>query len=398
MGMRILIVSFYYLPELGAAPSRITNLAEGLRDRDQEVEVLTCMPNYPKGRIFENYRKKFSMCEKLNGIKVHRYWTYATTSRNVFLRLFSMFSFAVAVWFFALKVRMIKKYDRIIIQSPPILVAYSAMILFKCLYRRTTILNVSDLWPASAVELGAVKEGSIFYKVLLYIEKFLYRKANAVMGQSSVILQHVLSLEASKTTFLYRNLQHGVEVPAKVISKCRKFRIFYAGLMGVSQDILGLIKTVDFNGLNAELHLYGGGNQLEDIRAYISNHERHVFYHGFLDKKSMVQELMKYDASIVPLVVSITGAVPSKIFDLLPVGVPILFCGGGEGAEIVRNYKIGLVADSGDYVALMNNIKTFVGMKEEEYGKLVENCLNASRNDFCFEKQMEEFVNFIKNL
>ena len=106
----------------------------------------------------------------------------------------------------------------------------------------------------------------------------------------------------------------------------------------------------------------------------------------------MVQELMKYDASIVPLVVSITGAVPSKIFDLLPVGVPILFCGGGEGAEIVRNYKIGLVADSGDYVALMNNIKTFVGMKEEEYGKLVENCLNASRNDFCFEK------NFIKNL
>ena len=63
MGMRILIVSFYYLPELGAAPSRITNLAEGLRDRDQEVEVLTCMPNYPKGRIFENYRKKFSMCE-----------------------------------------------------------------------------------------------------------------------------------------------------------------------------------------------------------------------------------------------------------------------------------------------------------------------------------------------
>ena len=75
-----------------------------------------------------------------------------------------MFSFAVAVWFFALKVRMIKKYDRIIIQSPPILVAYSAMILFKCLYRRTTILNVSDLWPASAVELGAVKEGSIFWQ------------------------------------------------------------------------------------------------------------------------------------------------------------------------------------------------------------------------------------------
>lgn len=118
------------------------------------------------------------------------------------------------------------------------------------------------------------------------------------------------------------------------------------------QDILGLIKTVDFNGLNAELHLYGGGNQLEDIRAYISNHERHVFYHGFLDKKSMVQELMKYDASIVPLVVSITGAVPSKIFDYYR-----LVCRSYSVAEVKvqKLYEIirsGLVADSGDYVQL----------------------------------------------
>lgn len=59
MGMRILIVSFYYLPELGAAPSRITNLAEGLRDQDQEVEVLTCMPNYPKGESLKIIVRNF---------------------------------------------------------------------------------------------------------------------------------------------------------------------------------------------------------------------------------------------------------------------------------------------------------------------------------------------------
>ena len=66
--MRILIVSFYYAPELGAAPSRITNLAEGLKSQGAEVEVLTCLPNYPKGRIFEGYRHRIRKTEIINGI------------------------------------------------------------------------------------------------------------------------------------------------------------------------------------------------------------------------------------------------------------------------------------------------------------------------------------------
>ena len=103
--MKVLIVSFYYSPELGAAPSRITNLAKGLQEKGIEVELLTCMPNYPKGKIFEGYRRKFSMKEELDGVVVHRYWTYATTSKNTFRRLWSMTSFALAIWIFASKVR-----------------------------------------------------------------------------------------------------------------------------------------------------------------------------------------------------------------------------------------------------------------------------------------------------
>ena len=57
--MKILIVSFYYSPELGAAPSRISNMAEGLKSQGAEVDVLTCLPNYPQGQIFEGYRGVF---------------------------------------------------------------------------------------------------------------------------------------------------------------------------------------------------------------------------------------------------------------------------------------------------------------------------------------------------
>ena len=54
--MKILIVSFYYTPEIGAAPSRITNMAEGLQREGFDVDILSCLPNYPKGKIFDGYR------------------------------------------------------------------------------------------------------------------------------------------------------------------------------------------------------------------------------------------------------------------------------------------------------------------------------------------------------
>ena len=68
--MRVLIVSPSYLPEIGAAPSRITNMAEGLSGLGIKVDVLTCLPNYPKGRIFDGYRGAFSKTEDVNGIQV----------------------------------------------------------------------------------------------------------------------------------------------------------------------------------------------------------------------------------------------------------------------------------------------------------------------------------------
>lgn len=112
--MKILIVSFYYSPELGAAPSRITNMAEGLKSQGAEVDVLTCLPNYPQGQIFEGYRGRLSKKEKINGINVYRYWTYATVSKNPFKRAVSMMSFATMLWLFAFKIKKIQGYDRVI--------------------------------------------------------------------------------------------------------------------------------------------------------------------------------------------------------------------------------------------------------------------------------------------
>ena len=131
------------------------------------------------------------------------------------------------------------------------------------------------------------------------------------------------------------------------------------------------------------------------IEEYIAQGDKNIYYHGYVSKQQMSEELKKYDLSIIPLAAHIHGAVPSKIFDLLPEGIPVLFSGEGEGARIVEEYGFGLVSTHGDYAALAQNIRTFVDMTDEEYATYVTNCLDASRDTFSFTKQMERFAQFI---
>ncbi len=388
---------------MGAAPSRISNMAEGLLAEGTDVDVLTCLPNYPKGQIFDGYRHCFSKHETLNGINVFRYWTYATVSKNPVARLLSMLVFALDIWLFGLKFWRIRRYDRVIVQSPPLPIGFSAILLFRCLYRKITVLNVSDLWPTSAIELGAVKEGSANHKVLKWMERFVYKKTSAYQGQSQEIIDHIEHFGYHKPHFLYRNLQpinketiNSIETTPSLARS--PFRLVYAGLLGVAQDILGLVQAIDFKALGAELHIYGGGNQAEAIEDYVKNHDCGVTCHGYKTKEEINCTLGTYHASIVPLVVSIKGAVPSKIFDLLPHGTPIIFCGGGEGEKIVRDYHLGLVSPPGDYRHLTDNICQLKNMSDEDYRQLRSNCLQAAKGEFSFSEQMKSYHLFLKKL
>lgn len=397
--MKILIVSFYYAPEIGAAPSRITNMAEALHDKGAHVDVLTCLPNYPKGKIFDGYRHCFSKREDINGVTVFRYWTYATISKNPLLRLFGMLLFSLNIWLFGLRVRRVKSYDRVIIQTPPLMVGFSTVLLFRCLYRRKTILNISDLWPLSAVELGALKKGSFYYKVLAGMERFIYRHASAYQGQSQEILDHVKSFGFSKPVFLYRNLQPSVlEINHSINADRTCLKLVYAGLLGVAQDILGMIENINFKQLGAELHIYGGGNQAEAIENYIKTHDCGAILHGYKSKNEITSILSSFHASIVPLVVPIKGAVPSKIFDLLPHGTPILFCGGGEGEHIVTSHGFGFSSAPGNYNTLIDNILKLKLLSDVEYFSIRKNCLDASKNEFSFSMQMKSYYSFLESL
>lgn len=395
--MNILIVSPTFPPEVGAAPSRIYNMATGLLKAGAQVDILGGLPNYPKGEIFDGYKGVFSKKEVIDGITAYRYWTYATVSKKPLARMLSMFSLATTIVTFGLKIRKVRRYDLVIVQSPTLPVATSAVILFKKIFGKKVIANISDIWPDTAVELGAMKKGSRPYRVMAWMERFIYKNCDAHQGQSSEICEHIKGFGYKKPMFLYRNLQHS---PSHSIAQNNRtpFKIIYAGLLGVAQDILGLLKNVNFKSLGAEFHLYGSGNQVDKIKEYIDCNDIGVFYHGSLPKNQMVEVIAGYNASIVPLVVRIHGAVPSKIFDLMPLGVPILFCGGGEGAQIVSEYKVGLTSPPGDYKALSSNISTLINMSDEEYETLRQNCVKASLTDFSFDQQMGKYVRFVSDI
>ena len=396
--MKVLIVSFYYTPEMGAAPSRITNMAEGLAAEGCDVDILTCLPNYPKGHVFEGYTGCYSKKEFIRGVNVYSYWTYATVSKNPFARMLGMLFFALSIWIFGLKFWKIKHYDRVIVNSPPLLAAFSSMLLFRCIYRKCVVLNISDLWPISAIELGAVREGSMVHKVMLWMERFLYRNASAYQGQSQQIIDHIESFEFKKQHFLYRNLQPQQEVQKQDVGDRSCFRIVYAGLLGVAQDILGIIHHIHFKEIGAELHIYGGGNQAEAIQQYIKGKDCGIIFHGYQPKETINSVLGSFHASIVPLAVAITGAVPSKIFDLLPHGTPVLFAGGGEGEIIVKCHGFGLSSKPGDYDSLKNNILTLKTMPEGEYHHIRQECIKASLSDFSFYKQIKNYYHFLSQI
>ena len=276
-----MIITSYFPPEIGAASNRIYHLAEGLKN-DYDVSVVTPLPNYPTGKIFKDYKGKFSATTIENGIKINRLWIYASVSKNKFLRLIAMLSYSFSlIWFFMWH----KIPDKVIVQSPPLLVSFTCMLFLRS-KKRKLILNVSDLWPSAGLELGALKEG-FAYNMLKKLEAFNYKKADLILGQSNEILSHVKTITTTPELFLYRNFPE-IELP-KLIEKPLsngKIKMVYAGLLGVAQGIYKLCNEIKYETI--EFHIYGSGAEEEAIKNLIaSKKDLPLYFHGRVNRDEL---------------------------------------------------------------------------------------------------------------
>lgn len=397
MAKRITIICNSYPPEKGAAPTRINNLAKMLKARGHHVEVITCMPNYPMGRIFPSFRGKLIQNEKANDIKIKRLWLYPSNSKNPLKRIASMFSYTFSLYFFALPKLFIQRPDMVIVSSPPFLSAYAGIIIARIIGSKA-VLNVSDLWPLSALELGAIKRGFL-YRCLETVEKRMYNLSDAYIGQSDEILEHIkAALRKPKREFLYRNLQETSPYIHKPRPEGKK-RIVYAGLLGVAQGVYDICRNIDFSSLNVEFHIYGDGNERAKIEKLIAEYpSRGIFYHNSIPSIEMPRMLSDYHATLVPLKTDLPGAVPSKIFMAMANAIPVFFSGAGEGARIVKEGKIGWVSAPADFAALEQNILKMVVMPDKDYDQMRSNCKLLRKVRFNKDTQDAAFDLFLQSL
>lgn len=350
--MRLLILTQYFPPEIGGAPTRLHSIAAELQRVGHEVEVVTALPNYPKGKFFPDYERCFYRREVRNGVVVHRVWIYPATGRGI-RRMLNYVSFTLTSIFGLFRAR---KPDYIFVESPPLFLSIPAYLL-SCLWGVPFVFNVADLWPDVAVDSGHVKYGFLV-RCMTAIEGWSYRRAayvNAVtdgirdslVRKKSVAPEKVLFLPNGADTLHFRpgppdsSLKRTLGLEGKKI-------VLWAGTLGPAHGIEHILEAAALLEKYPEIHFLFVGDGSER-RALENQRDRLALKNVTFHDAVPLEELPPY-YSIAEIGLSSLinrplhdSSRPSKIFPILASGKPVIFAGAGETARLVEQANAGVV-------------------------------------------------------
>jgi glycosyltransferase involved in cell wall biosynthesis len=355
--MRILILTQYYPPETGAPQNRLSDLAKRLAKFGHIVTVLTALPNYPKGEIFEGYRGHTVIEEEIEGIRVIRTWIYVPKNKGFAQRLLNYFSFVFSS--LTLGIWRVGRLDTVIVESPPLFLGLSGVFLSR-LKRAQLVFNVSDLWPESAVAMGVLQNRTLI-KLSKYLEEFLYRKAHLITGQTQGIVDNIQSRFPNKQVHLVTN---GVDVEAfKLVSQIsqrekikkefgneERFVIGYAGLHGLAQGLETVIQAAQMLSGYPDLlfAFFGDGPEKERlIRLANQVGSTNVRFYPIQRTARMPEVIASFDIALIPLrkLDLFRGALPSKMFEAMAAAVPLVVSIEGEARILVEKAQAGICVE-----------------------------------------------------
>lgn len=353
--MRILFLTQYCPPEVGAPQNRIFEFAKKLKEFGHEVTILTALPNYPKGEIFDEYKGKKVVLEEIEGIKIVRTSIYATKSKSFTKRLRNYLSFTFSSVLQGAK--YIDKQDAIITESPPLFLGFSGYVLAK-LKKAKFIFNISDLWPESAIKLG-VLHNKLFIKMSVLLEEFCYRKASAVTCQTEGIVDDIVNRGFDKNkvhlitngvdTKLFKK-ENRDEAFRREIGIEGKFALCYAGIHGLAQGLQVIINAAEIvkDEENIQFVFVGDGPEKQDLISMAKEKGlKNVTFLPLQPKTNMPKIVASMDAAIIPLkkLDIFKGALPSKMFETLASEVPIILPVQGEAEKLINNAQAGIVVE-----------------------------------------------------
>ena len=365
--MHILFHTQYFPPEIGAPQARISELAQRLYKKNVKVTVLTAMPNYPTGKIYPGYGGLLQR-EDFGYATIIRTWILPGTGYAFTRRLANYFSFALSSLIFG--ILKVNSPDVVITESPPLFLGITGFFLSRYL-KAKWVFNVSDLWPKSAEHMGLIEDGYLL-RFVFKLEEWLYRKADLVTGQSDEIIKDVSQrfpdLRVEKIT-------NGVDperfnsVSKNSLENTRnrfgvngQFGVVYTGLHGLAQGLDQIIESAkQMSSMNTRFVFVGDGPAKEQLVTQANAHSlSNVQFSDPVGREEIPSILQSMDAILVSLKRPIPGAVPSKLYEAMAAGKPVVYIGGGGGAEIVNKYGVGLTVPPDDSEALATAIKRLI--------------------------------------
>jgi glycosyltransferase involved in cell wall biosynthesis len=407
--MRILFLTQYYPPEIGAPQNRLHELAVRLHAKGVRVEVLTALPNYPKMEVQEAYKNGKLREEVIDSIPVHRSWIYVSKSKGIISRLLNYFSF---VWSSYWRGRKLDSFDYLLVESPPLFLGYTAMFLSRKL-KAKLIFNVSDLWPESAEKLGIVTNQRLL-KLAYNLEAKCYNKSTLITGQTQGIVSDIKNRFPSKNVYW---LPNGVDVnfynPDRIEDtdfrqrnnfKSTDLLLFYGGILGHAQGLEIILKAAKLleNYPAIQFILQGSGPEKEMLlELKVELKLTNVHFYDPVSKSEMPAVVKAIDVALVPLknLPLFQGAIPSKVFEALAMKKPLLLGVDGEARQhFIEKAQAGLFFIPENESDLAKQILELANNPE----KLIEmgqNARNYVSNHFNRDKIATEFLEVLnKNL
>ncbi|MEW5873778.1 MAG: glycosyltransferase family 4 protein [Candidatus Zixiibacteriota bacterium] len=341
---RILFLTHYYPPETNAPASRVSELARLWASSGHVVDIVTGMPNHPNGIIPESYRGAWYRQETQDGVTIHRGRIYPAPNRGHLRRILNYLSFLIAGTVTALA--KAQRPDCVIATSPQLFCAVSGWIV-AALRRIPFILEIRDIWPEEIVAVGAIRNRLVI-RLLERLEMFLYRRATriVVVAQGSIDILTSRGVPQSKLELIPNGVDTDRFLPGPRQNRVRRelqvngdFLVSYIGTIGMAHRLEVILdaaeKLRDHPGV--KFMIVGDGAERDRLRNLaLRRGLTNVLWEDAQPRNRVADYYSASDACLVHMrrAELFTHNVPSKMYEIMAAGRPMLLGTFGESREL----------------------------------------------------------------
>jgi glycosyltransferase involved in cell wall biosynthesis len=365
--MRILFLTHYFPPEVNAPATRTHEHCREWVAAGHEVHVVTCMPSHPAGEPFPGYRRQWYRRESVDGIHVHRVWTYLTGNRGVVRRTLNYLSFAVAGSWRAWR---LGTFDVAIGTSPQFFCAAATWLVAK-LRRMPWVFELRDLWPESIAALGVLERQSLPLRWLERVELRLYRDAAAVacLTRSFVTALESRGVDRAKLHYMPNGIIPEFWSTGDADHRRRELKlgpndvlISYVGTTGMAHDLRTVLMAaaqLQSRAPEVRFLIVGDGAELDLLRANAAGRRlTNLRFTGLVPRARIPSLLAASDVMLVTLRPSevFRTVLPSKMFEAMAACRPIVLAVDGEARTTLLEADAGVAIPPADPTALADAI------------------------------------------